>query len=258
MVVINWSRMPHCPEEQLIKLGHPTDAGFDIRIAENVLVKNYATLNREGKFVWEILGRADELDIPEFKDSLYYENFTYSNGSFTSKSLGIIYGTYLELAKFVKLDKTYEDSVLFNDTIYVSNTIETVLGKPYYLILADGGGVKEDARFAFILRKKYKPQLVKTGIQIAPQSLMWTCIALRSSMRGYGIGISHSFGCVDNSYNHELMLSVYAIEDNVPFLRGERLAQLIPIPQEEIELNLVDSVGPVDANRTGFGSTGMS
>lgn len=258
MAIINWSRMPHCPEEQLCKLGHPTDAGFDIRIAENVLVKNYATLNREGRFVWEILGRAEDLDIPEFKDDLYYENFTYSNGSFTCKSLGIIYGTSYEgLEELVKSNTSRSEKILFDGVIYPSNTAETTVGKPYYLILGNDSGIREDARFPFILRKKYKPQLVKTGIQLAPQSLMWTAVALRSSMRGYGIGISHALGIIDNSYNHELMLSVYAIEDNVPFLRGERVAQLIPIPQEEIELNLVDSVGPVDVNRKGFGSTGL-
>jgi hypothetical protein len=55
MITIDWVALEHCPENQLKQgndKGHETDAGVDIRLAENILVYPY----KDMKYEWVDVG----------------------------------------------------------------------------------------------------------------------------------------------------------------------------------------------------------
>lgn len=116
----------------------------------------------------------------------------------------------------------------------------------------------------FVLRPKYKGVLVKTGIRIQPQDLMFTQIFSRSSAVKMGVSLANSVGVVDFSYSGELMVALYSLSDEPTFIcRGERIAQLVPREQVRILLNEVseeeyEKVSKQRGERAGFGSTGTT
>ena len=117
----------------------------------------------------------------------------------------------------------------------------------------------------YILRPKYKGVLVKTGIRVHPEDLMFTQIYSRSSAVKMGMSLANSVGIVDYSYSGELMVALYSLNPDAPsfICKGERIAQLVP--QEQVRINMVEvSEETYEENakkrgeRSGFGSTGFS
>lgn len=114
----------------------------------------------------------------------------------------------------------------------------------------------------FFYRKKYKFPLISTGVCIKPDSLMWSAICSRSgTSTKYNTSLINGLGVVDYRYsgpNDELKLTTYAIHTPMVFRKGERIAQLIPMPQ--LITQLIRAEGPEDfqgPNRGGFNSTGL-
>ena len=114
-----------------------------------------------------------------------------------------------------------------------------------------------------VFRKKYKFPLIKTGIQIASDKLLWTGIYLRSSSSKYGFGLANNVGVVDYSYiDNELYVALFSRNGYSLVKRGERIAQLVPhtlyksnlheLPNEEYNFFIEGR-----DSRGGFGSTGI-
>lgn len=255
MLNINWSKLPHCPDNQLVQGSNSTDAGYDIRIAKSVLVRSYSSLEAVGSYTWEILEKESNLDIPELKDSSAYVTLFTGEGSYKQKVFNSLYGDYEYLQETIELYSSY----CFDSLIRFASPLEKREGfGPYFIVLSSefnnySSMLKKES---YILRKKYKPTLVPTGIRISPQSLAWCAVAIRSGMSKYGIALSNSLGVIDMSFTGELMLPLYSLNHDVPFIKGERVAQLIPMYQHEVNMQVVESIGDIDT-RTGFGSTGI-
>lgn len=56
LLTLNWYALPNCPDKQLQKGKRPTDAGYDIRVAETVEVPTYQSLKEAGEFSYEEVG----------------------------------------------------------------------------------------------------------------------------------------------------------------------------------------------------------
>jgi dUTPase len=131
---IQWVALPHCPQGQLIKPGDPTDAGYDIKAAKDMIIRPFVEL----PFEWESIGNIKDKD-PEFVDELR--------------------------AMDERRPKFYDIKI------------------------------DEDGN---ILRQKFKPQLVPTGIKLQPKDLMWCGIYNRSGNPGkYNYALANSVGVID-------------------------------------------------------------
>jgi dUTPase len=111
-------------------------------------------------------------------------------------------------------------------------------------------------------RRKFKFPLISTGVCIKPDRLMWNAICSRSgTSTKYGVSLVNSIGVVDRAYcgpTDELRITSYAIDSSQFFCAGDRIAQLIPMPQLITQLDRVDDVEEFGgSNRGGFNSTGM-
>jgi dUTP pyrophosphatase len=111
-------------------------------------------------------------------------------------------------------------------------------------------------------RKKYIFPLISTGVCIKPDTLMWSAICSRSgTATKYNVSLINSLGVIDFAYcgpNDQLKITSYAIHTPMVFRRGERIAQLIPMPQLRTQLIRVEDATEFEGpNRGGFNSTGL-
>lgn len=193
---IYWTRTEECPQDQLTKPGHATDAGYDIAAAEDALILPYSMI----PFEWEALKEITELQ-PAVRQKLSGE-----------------FNTFFQ-----------EGSLLLKDKV--------------------------------VYRKKYKFSYVKTGIKVYPKELQWLGIYPRSSCSKYALGLGNHVGVVDHLYDKEIKLALVTQAEPTIVLKGERVAQLIPMVQPRA---LITEVPEEDFNylslnrggRAGFGSTG--
>lgn len=108
------------------------------------------------------------------------------------------------------------------------------------------------------IRRKYPRQLIRTGIQLAPESLAFFLLLPRSGFSSdYLMLLRNGPGLIDFEYRGELLISVYSLKDEIPIARGERIAQLLPIHQDQVELIQVADLSPSRRGANGFGSTGI-
>lgn len=107
-------------------------------------------------------------------------------------------------------------------------------------------------------RNKYEQQLIPTGIKIQAEQLSYFWIVPRSGFTSkYLMGIRNSPGLVDYEYRGELFISVFSYKDAIPIAQGERIAQLVPVPNIDIELIFVNDLQESLRGENGFGSTGI-
>lgn len=245
---INWLALPNCPEGQLQK-ANPTDAGWDIKIAETTWIKPYSHLPYE----WETIGvKADlEKEVPELFDSKNYELFMTQDGLRTTAKYAVSYDPLLQREVIVGLNRLgITDITEHREDAFLVGCRDS---QDKLLQLE---GVQFVDRTVVVQRKKYKPVLIPTGIRVQPEELRWTGLLLRSSMVKYAISQPHSMGVIDFSYSKELLIGVYPIQGQTLFRRGERVAQLVPMEQREINLNQLNREDEfVDHGRAGFGSS---
>jgi dUTP pyrophosphatase len=100
---------------------------------------------------------------------------------------------------------------------------------------------------------------VRTGLVIeSPQGYFLLIAARSSTPRKKGLTIIQGIGIIDRDFSgpeDEVLLQLYNFSDkSVQITKGERLAQGIFLPVDQIEWNEVDQIR--EKSRGGFGSTG--
>lgn len=253
---IYWEALEHCPDNQLVKPTDNSDAGFDIRIAKTCVIKPMS----EVEYTWVDKNRLDKLsqDIPELFTSINYDIFYNQRGIRTVNRLEyeVCDTQFTEEVRKIKSCKTMK--LISGD--FSDDEINTL--KLQYKDERDLEQLRIDSNakyFKVVQIKKYKPELIPTGIKIQNDELRWNAITLRSGMCKYAVSIPHSVGVIDFAYDGELYIPLYSLTDGYTiFEKGERIAQLIPMHQTQIELEKVSSINKTIRNESGFGSSGLN
>jgi dUTP pyrophosphatase len=98
------------------------------------------------------------------------------------------------------------------------------------------------------------------GFSIAIPEGLLGAIAPRSGLAiEYGVTVLNSWGVVDPSYRGELSVILINLSNNeVVFKKGSKIAQLIIIPYEKVELYIdSEKLNSTDRGEKGFGSSGI-
>ncbi|SVB93892.1 uncharacterized protein METZ01_LOCUS246746, partial [marine metagenome] len=102
-------------------------------------------------------------------------------------------------------------------------------------------------------------ELIPTGLAIYIEDPSYAAVILPRS----GLGHKHSIvlgnlvGLIDSDYQGELTISAWNRGDSSFVIEpGERIAQLVIIPVQQIELRLVEEFSRTDRGTDGFGSSG--
>ncbi|MFA7669640.1 MAG: dUTP diphosphatase [Burkholderiaceae bacterium] len=102
-------------------------------------------------------------------------------------------------------------------------------------------------------------ELVPTGLAIHIADPAYAAVILPRSGLGHkhGVVLGNLVGLIDSDYQGPLMVSAWNRSDR-PFLLEpmERLAQLVVVPIQQVEFDIVDDFGDSDRGDGGFGSTG--
>lgn len=102
-------------------------------------------------------------------------------------------------------------------------------------------------------------QLVGTGIAIHLVDAGYAAMILPRSGLGHkhGIVLGNLVGLIDSDYQGELKISAWNRSDT-PFVLQpmERLAQLVIVPVQQAQFNVVSEFSPTQRGEGGYGSTG--
>ena len=103
--------------------------------------------------------------------------------------------------------------------------------------------------------------LVPTGLSIYVEDPRYAALILPRSGLGHkhGIVLGNLVGLIDSDYQGQLMVSTWN-RSGTPFTLEpmERLAQLVIVPIQQVELKIVDEFVKSSRGASGFGSTGRS
>jgi dUTP pyrophosphatase len=103
--------------------------------------------------------------------------------------------------------------------------------------------------------------LVPTGLSIYVEDPRYAALILPRSGLGHkhGIVLGNLVGLIDSDYQGQLMVSTWN-RSNTPFTLEpmERLAQLVIVPIQQVELKIVDEFAESSRGTGGFGSTGRA
>jgi len=99
--------------------------------------------------------------------------------------------------------------------------------------------------------------LVCTGIAIALPS---NCAGIIKSRSGLSVknGINVGAGVIDAGYRGRLRVLIQATQEDFRFKQGDRIAQLLIVPIERPEIEVVDILDTTDRGDGAFGSTGTN
>lgn len=108
-------------------------------------------------------------------------------------------------------------------------------------------------------RYTYERNVIQTGIAVRPSDLGFMMVAPRSGYAlNFGIGLRNYIGIVDEGYSNEiLIMAMNLTRFTVPILKGERIAQLIYVPQPQLVLREVNDYDKSSRGLGGFGSSGL-
>lgn len=101
--------------------------------------------------------------------------------------------------------------------------------------------------------------LVPTGLAIHLADPGYAAVILPRSGLGHkhGIVLGNLVGLIDSDYQGQLMVSVWNRSQTAFKLEPmERMAQLVIVPVQQVEFNVVDEFESSDRGAGGFGSTG--
>ena len=101
---------------------------------------------------------------------------------------------------------------------------------------------------------------VPTGVAIALPSGYAGFVQPRSGRALHeGLGVANTPGLIDSGYRGEIKVVVVNLDTEVPvrIKRGEKIAQLVVLRVEEVQLAVTDRLPPSDRGEGGFGSTGL-
>ena len=96
--------------------------------------------------------------------------------------------------------------------------------------------------------------VIHTGIAIEMPTGIWGMIADRSGMGKKGFNV-HG-GIIDNSYRGEIIVVLYAHRDDISVSAGDKIAQLILMPQVMVPIEEVSELSNTERGDKGFGSSG--
>jgi dUTP pyrophosphatase len=103
--------------------------------------------------------------------------------------------------------------------------------------------------------------LVPTGLSIFVEDPRYAALILPRSGLGHkhGIVLGNLVGLIDSDYQGQLMVSTWN-RSSQPFTLEpmERLAQLVIVPIQQVELKIVDEFAESSRGTGGFGSTGLA
>lgn len=103
--------------------------------------------------------------------------------------------------------------------------------------------------------------LVPTGLAIHLNNPAYAAMILPRSGLGHkhGIVLGNLVGLIDSDYQGQLMVSVWN-RSQIPFTIEpmERIAQLVIVPVQQIQFNIVDEFNDSQRGAGGFGSTGRN
>lgn len=103
--------------------------------------------------------------------------------------------------------------------------------------------------------------LVPTGLSIFVEDPRYAALILPRSGLGHkhGIVLGNLVGLIDSDYQGQLMVSTWN-RCSLPFtlMPMERLAQLVIVPIQQVELKIVDEFAESSRGTGGFGSTGRA
>jgi|CryBogDrversion2_11_1035321.scaffolds.fasta_scaffold16079_2 dUTPase len=96
---LNYIRLSHCPEKQLTKPGHPSDAGWDIYLAEDHLVLPYSQIpfdqeKHQYQFNLAKTGVILASEIESYWYAIYARSSLIKRGVGLANSVGVIDPTY--------------------------------------------------------------------------------------------------------------------------------------------------------------------
>ena len=103
--------------------------------------------------------------------------------------------------------------------------------------------------------------LVPTGLSIFVEDPRYAALILPRSGLGHkhGIVLGNLVGLIDSDYQGQLMVSTWN-RSSLPFILEpmERLAQLVIVPIQQVNLKIVDEFAESSRGTGGFGSTGRA
>lgn len=99
---------------------------------------------------------------------------------------------------------------------------------------------------------------INTGIAIATPSYTFGAIFARSGLATKkGLRPANDVGVVDEDYRGEVIVALHNdSEYTQQVMPGERIAQLIILPYEPVEIKEVDNLSDTERGNDGFGSSG--
>lgn len=101
--------------------------------------------------------------------------------------------------------------------------------------------------------------LIRTGLAVHIKDPAYAALILPRSGLGHkhGIVLGNLVGLIDSDYQGELMVSTWNRgQDTFVLQPFERLAQLVVVPIQQVQFNLVDEFAASQRGEGGFGSTG--
>lgn len=100
-------------------------------------------------------------------------------------------------------------------------------------------------------------ELVSTGVAMA---IPGNCVGIIKSRSGLSVksGINVGAGVIDSGYRGEVKALLQASQLPYQVRKGDRIAQLLIVPIERPEIEVVDILDTTDRGDGGFGSTGKN
>ncbi|AEC19252.1 deoxyuridine 5'-triphosphate nucleotidohydrolase [Pusillimonas sp. T7-7] len=129
---------------------------------------------------------------------------------------------------------------------------------------ATGGSAGLDLRACIdtpIVLRPGATELVPTGLSIHIADPAYAAIILPRSGLGHkhGIVLGNLVGLIDSDYQGPLMVSTWNRGQEEFVLQPmERLAQLVVVPVQQVEFDIVDEFSDSERGAGGFGSTGRN
>lgn len=102
--------------------------------------------------------------------------------------------------------------------------------------------------------------LIPTGIAIFVADPGYAALILPRSGLGHkhGIVLGNLVGLIDSDYQGELMISAWNRgASNFTIEPGDRIAQLVVVPVQQVEFSVVSEFSSTDRGAGGFGSSGL-
>lgn len=106
---------------------------------------------------------------------------------------------------------------------------------------------------------EYEPVLCRTGLAFeVPEGHVMMVYSRSGHGFKYDTRLSNCVGVIDSDYRGEIMVKLtYDGAEDGPFIEpGDRIAQAMIVPVNQVSFDVVDELSDTDRGEVGFGSTG--